>query len=224
MITLNLQSIRNLAVGLFIMALLFNTCTPALAQQHVIANKDVTRPQIQQNLATPANIDIISAVNQNGYNEIQWTSRRYQDVQSFSVEYSTDGINFQSAGTVAVHAGLNYSYQHYIQDRQPMLYRINMQLTNMRNAYSKAFFLDGIPVSPVRLYPTIVTGNTINLDSQWPLERMTIVNTAGSQVYAKELNGQSNYIPVVIPTLGRGMYIVTLYGRGWTITEKLIVS
>jgi hypothetical protein len=105
-----------------------------------------------------------------------------------------------------------------------MLYRINMQLTNMRNAYSKAFFLDGIPVSPVRLYPTIVTGNTINIDSKWPLERMTIVNTSGSQVYAKELNGQSNYIPVVIPTLGRGMYVVTLYGRGWMITEKLIVS
>jgi hypothetical protein len=224
MITLSLQSIRNLALALSLLALLFNTCTPALAQQHVIANKDVTRPEIQNNLAATAHIDLLSARDQNGYNEITWTSRRDQDVQNFLVEYSTDGINFQSAGLVPIHGGLEYTFQHYIQDEQPMLYRINMQLTNMRNAYSKAFFLDGLPISPVRLYPTVITGNTINIDTQWPLEKMTIVNSAGAQVYSKDLNGQSSYIPVVIPTMGRGIYFVTLYGRDWHITEKMVVS
>ncbi len=224
MITLNMNSIRMFSLAVLLVVLLFNTCTPALAQQHVIANKNVTRPVIQQNLARPALINILYAEKRNGYNEIHWNSRQDQDVKTFIIEYSTDGLNFESAGELSIHSGLDYTYQHYIQESRPMLYRINMQLTNMRNVYTDAFLLEGIPLSPVRFYPTIITGNSLNIESQFPLERVSIVSTNGSQVYSKELNGQSGYIPVVTPTLSRGMYVIYFIGRGWQTSEKLIVS
>ena len=224
MVTLNMNPIRIMALAVLLMVLFFTTCTPALAQQHVIANKNVTRPEIQQNLARPALINILYAENRNGYNEIHWNSRQDQDVKAFIIEFSTDGLNFESAGQVPIHSGLEYTYQHYIQDTRPMLYRINMQLTNMRNVHTDAFLLEGIPVSPVRFYPTIISGNSVNIESQFPLERVSIVSTNGSQVYSKELNGQSGYIPVVTPTLSRGMYIIHFIGRGWQTSEKLIVS
>lgn len=224
MVSLNINALKILSLSALALILLFNTCTPALAQQNVIANKDVTRPEIQQNLAKPAFINMFKADKKNGYNEISWSSRNDQDVQRFIVEFSTDGVNFQSAGEVSLNGGVNYTHQHYFRDDRPMLYRINMQMTNMRNAYSESIFLDGIDVPPVRFYPTIVTGNILNINADWPVQRMTIVSTAGTQVFAKDLNGQLHHIPVGIPSLGRGMYIVTFYGNGWQSAGKMIVS
>lgn len=224
MLSLNINAMRWVALAVLLSVLFFNTCTPALAQQHVIANKNVTRPEIQQNLARPALINDLTAVKRNGYNEIRWNSRQDQDVKTFIIEYSTDGIHFESAGALGVHSGLDYTYQHYIQDTRPMLYRLNMQLTNMRNVHTDAFMLEGIPVSPVRFYPTIVTGNSLNVESWFPLERISIISTNGAPVFSKELNGQYGNIPLVTTTLSRGMYIIHFIGKGWQTSEKLIVS
>ena len=105
-----------------------------------------------------------------------------------------------------------------------MLYRLHMLLKNMRSEYTPAYLLDGIPVSPVSFYPTVITGNTINLNSDWPVQRMTITSGSGIQVFAKDLNGQLHNIPVVIPNLGRGIYFVTFYGNGWQSTDRIMVS
>ena len=74
--------------------LLFSTCTPALAQQHIIANKDVTRPEAQVSQSDPALVTNLIAEKRNGYNEISFNSRQDQDVQAFVIEYSTDALNF----------------------------------------------------------------------------------------------------------------------------------
>jgi hypothetical protein len=206
------------------MFVLFQTCTPALAQQHVIANKNVTRTESQWRLADAAHISQVRAEKNNGYNEIAWQARNEHDVQKYVIEYSTDGLHYQSAGELSTRADGQYAFQHYLQETRPMLYRVKMMLTNYRPAYTESFILDGVPLSPVQLYPTIVTGNTININAAWPTERMTIVSTDGSEVFAKDLNGQRDYIPVVIPSLQTGMYIVTFHGRGWKYSEKMVIS
>jgi hypothetical protein len=43
-----------------------------------------------------------------GYNEIQWSAVAKEDTRRFIVEYSVDGINYQSAGELTPLAG-NYS-------------------------------------------------------------------------------------------------------------------
>jgi hypothetical protein len=221
---MNLNIFRSLSLAALLAILVFSTCTPALAQQHIIANKDVTRPEAHVSQSDPALVSNLVVEKRNGYNEISFDSRQDQDVQAFVIEYSTDALNFQSAGELAVNAGVNYSYQHYLHESRPMLYRVKMLLKNNRVAYTKAYLLEGVPASPVRVYPTIVTGNTLNVDSRWPLERMTIVSGSGMQVFARDLNGQSELIPVVLPSLGKGIYFVTLIGNGWQRTERIIIS
>ena len=61
-----------------------------------------------------------------GYNEIQWSAVAKEDTRRFIVEYSVDGINYQSAGELTPLAG-NYSLKHYTLDTRTFLYRIRME-------------------------------------------------------------------------------------------------
>jgi hypothetical protein len=222
--TISLQPARILLAALVFGIFLLSTCTPALAQQEVIANKDVTRPELQQQLAEPAFISQAKAENRNGYHEISWSSRNDQDVQKFYVEYTTDGTHYQSAGEVSLQATGNYLFQHRITDSGSMLYRVAMLLKNNRRAHSASFFLQGSDPAPVRFYPTVISGNTMNIRAEWPLQKISIVSTAGQQVFEKNLGGQLHDIPVVLPGLSKGIYIVTFYGNGWKHSEKMVIS
>jgi len=213
------------AVGAAILAalLLLSTCAPSLAQQHVIADKDNTRPDINNTFSAPAFINSFSAQKWNGYNEIKWTAFREQETRKYIVEFSTNGIDFQSAGEAMVNNSGSYYLKHYTGDDRAMLYRVRIEQLTGRSVKTEAMLLEGQVVSPVSFYPTIITGNTININADWPVERLLITSGNGVQVFAKELNGQSHHIPVVLPSLAKGLYFMTFYGSGWKTTGKIIV-
>jgi hypothetical protein len=215
---------KIIATALLATILLFSTCTPSLAQQHIIADKDNTRPDINNTVSQPAFINSFSVQKGGGYNEIRWAAIREQETRNYAVEYSTNGIDFQSAGEVLVNNTASYSLKHVTNDTRAAVYRVKISLLNGRFVYSESMFVIGDIFSPVSFYPTIVTGNTINLNATWPVERMVIVSTNGSQVFAKDLNGETQRIPVVIPSLGKGIYFMSFYGTGWKTTEKFIVN
>ena len=220
-----LKSAYALFTALFI--LFFERCTPAFGQQHIIANKDLTRPEINTHTDKPAFINSMTVQRWNGYNEIGWTALREDNIRKYVVEYSLNAIDFQSAGEVLTGEGM-YSFKHYMIDGdmfrdQPILYRIRMEQLNSRTFYSGNAFLDGEANLPVRIFPTIIEGNTVHINSRWPIERITVTAGNGNQVLAKEINGQKDYMSVVIPPLSKGMYWMTFYGNGWKTTSKFIV-
>ena len=51
------------------------------------------------------------------------------------------------------------------------------------------FLLGGVDIGPVKIYPTIVEGNTLNLRMAFPVNRMSIISPDGKQVMAKDLGG-----------------------------------
>ncbi|HET9745910.1 MAG TPA: hypothetical protein VFP97_09365, partial [Chitinophagaceae bacterium] len=69
-------------------------------QQHIIDKKDDTHPEISAKQSLPAKIYQFSATKMHGYNEIKWEAAAEDDTKKFIVEYSADGMNFQSAGEV----------------------------------------------------------------------------------------------------------------------------
>ena len=146
-----------------------------------------------------------------------------QNTRKFIVEYSYDGVDFLSAGQALSSNGV-YSLKHYTLDLRPVLYRIKIEELNGKFTYSSIILMDGIDVPVVKVYPTAVTGNIINADAAFPVERITVVSTDGRQVFAKDLNGASDFIPITIPSLTRGMYFITFYGNGWKSTSKFVVS
>jgi hypothetical protein len=54
---------------------------------------------------------------------------------------------------------------------------------------SISFLLDGVDIAPVKIYPTIWRGNTLNLRMALPVHRMSIITPDGKQVMAKDLGG-----------------------------------
>lgn len=196
---------------------------PSFAQQNIIANKDNTRPEVTRQFNSPAIVSSFVATKYNGYNEVQWRAAGEQSTRKFIVEYSYDGINFQSAGEV-LSANGTYDLKHYTLDSRPLLYRVRIEDLGGKLYYSDAILLDGTGVPPVKIYPTNVTGNVINANAGFPIERVIIVSSDGQQMFAKDLNGVRDFIPINIPSLNRGMYFIIFYGSGWKSTEKFVVG
>ena len=195
----------------------------AYTQQNIIAGKDDTHPEIKAQQYNSARIYNLNAAQMNGYNEIQWSAIAEEDTRRFIVEYSADGINYLSAGEITPLTG-RYTLKHYTLNARTFLYRIRMEKKDGRFFNSVNFLLDGIDISPVKIYPTIVEGNTMNLQMAFPVHRMSIVSLDGKQVMAKELGGISGFTQVAIPVLSKAQYLVTFYGNGWQSTEKFIIA
>jgi len=219
-----LKVILQLVKVTFPIAAGFSTLISSVySQQHIIAGKDDTHPEITAQQYSAAKIYKLSAVQMHGYNEIHWSAVGEEDTRRFIVEYSTDGINYQSAGELTPLRG-DYNLKHYTLDNRTFLYRIKMEKKDGRFFNSMNFLLDGADITPVKIYPTIVEGNTLNLRMAFPVHRMNIISLDGKQMMAKDLGGIVGTTQVAIPVLSRGQYLVTFYGNGWQSTEKFIIG
>ncbi|HKZ68121.1 MAG TPA: hypothetical protein VJ111_17255 [Chitinophagaceae bacterium] len=212
------KSILFLITG-FLLTLYF---TPLHAQQNIIVNKDNTRPETSQQF-NPAYIPSFVVTKHNGYNEIQWSALGNDAIHKFIIEYSFDGVDFLSAGQVLSNNGI-YHHKHYIREARPLLYRVRIEDPAGKLNYSEAVFLEGIDIPPVQLYTTNVKGNVVNANAQLPVERVIIVSGNGVQMFAKDINGLRDFIPIAIPSLHRGLYFITFYGNGWKSTSKFLVG
>lgn len=217
------KDILQLTKTAFLIAGFFTIINSAFGQQHIIADKDETHPEIKNQQYNAAKIYRFSASPMNGYNEIQWTAVAEQDTRRFIVEYSADGINYQSAGELASLDGI-YTLKHYTTDARTFLYRIRMEKKDGRFFNSSAFLLNGIDARPVKLYPTIVEGNTVNLQMYLPVQRINIISLDGKQVMQKDIGGNIGFTQLAIPVLSRGQYLITFYGNGWQSTEKFMIA
>jgi hypothetical protein len=204
--------------------LIFTVCFyTASSQQYIIADKDNTHPELKTHDAQPAFITRLSAERANGYNEIAWKTFREDDVRKYIVEYSTNGTDFLSAGEVVPGNG-SYIFKHHLLDNSPAMYRVKTEQLNNRFFYSPVVLLLGIEYSPVKIFPTIVRGNMININSYWPIERINVYSSNGAQVFAKDINGQKDHISLALPSLSKGIYFMAFQGSGWKTTEKFIIE
>jgi hypothetical protein len=192
-------------------------------QQNIIDKKDDTHPEISAQQSLPAKIYQFSAIRLNGYNEIKWQAAAEDDTKKFIVEYSSDGINFLSAGEVTPIAGI-YTLKHQTLDTRTFLYRIKMEKKDGRFFNTGSFLLGGVDARPVTLYPTIVENNTVNLQMYLPVNRINILSTDGKQVMQKDFGGTSGFSQISIPVLSKGTYLITFYGNGWQSTEKFMIG
>ena len=195
----------------------------AYSQQNVIDKKDETRPEIAREFSAAARIHSFIAVPMHGYNEIQWAAIAEEDTRRFIVEYSADGTNYQTAGEITPFNGV-YRLKHYTLDERTFLYRIRMEKKDGRYFNSSAFLLGGVDARPVKLYPTIVEGNMVNVQMYLPVERINVISTDGRQVMQKTVAGNAGFEQITIPSLSKGTYLMTFYGRGWQSTEKFMVG
>lgn len=189
------------------------------AQQHVIINKDNTRPETMRQV-NAAHVNALTTTKHNGYNELQWSVLEKDAGNQFFIEYSFDGINFQSAGPALSNNG-SYNHRHYTMDTRPVIYRVRIETAGLKPNYSNAVLLDGSEISPVDLYSTTIKGNTVNARAQFPVERVTIISRDGLHVFTKDVGGVTDFISLAIPTMKEGLYFITFYGKNWKTTKQV---
>jgi len=210
----------------FLLAAVFSVfcfMNTAHCQQYVIAGKDNTRPEVTKEPGTTAGITSFSALPFHGYNEIYFSALNEQDTRRYIVEYSADGVNYQSAGEVLSGEGV-YSLKHYTSDNRSFLYRIRMEKNNGRFYHTPSFLMEAVNYPPVKVYPTIVETSVLNVQMAFPVQRIALVAADGRQVFTKQIGGQSGFMQVTIPTVGKGIYFMVFYGNGWKSSEKVMVA
>lgn len=211
---------RSAATIFFAAAILFSGSLAA--QQHIIAGKDNTRPETTHRYNS-FNLVNLSAVQNDGYDQIQWQAPADADASRFFIEYSFDGVNFLRGEEVMNNNGL-YNYRHVIPDTRPLMYRVRVEHSVGSWSHSGAIMPKDIAIAPVQLQKNVIDGNMINISARLPVQRLTIVSGAGNEVYARDVNGQRDFIPVAIPRLGRGVYIINFFGNGWKSSSRFVIA
>src|SRR5688572_3731508 len=196
---------------------------PVYSQQHIIINKDNTRPEATRHFNMPVKITSLKAAKFNGYNEIQWGAFGEQDTRRFIVEYTTDGVSYQTAGELVPLAG-SYQLKHYIIDSRPIIYRLRIEEKDGSFYNTEATLLDGMPGAFVAIYPTTMRGDVINVIADFPAERAAIVGMEGQNIFAKELGGLTGSFTIATPKLKKGIYWISFFGRGWSNTIPFLVA
>lgn len=205
-----------------LMMLMLCAWMPKLSAQQYYRSNDANYLGLRDvNGNTPVTLTTFTAERYTGYNEIEWDISRENNTRKYIVEYSLNGIDYQTAGEVL--PGSNYDFRHYTGDNRPVLYRLQAEQLDGKFLYSGTIRLSGDVVSPVKVYPTVVTGNHVNVNATLPVERVTLTRPDGTVAFVKDLNGQKDYITLNIPVLGKGMYFLTCFGNKWTTTDKLLI-
>jgi glucose/arabinose dehydrogenase len=162
-----------------------------------------------------------------GYNELRWKTINEQSLSYYEIEYSTDGVNYISAGKInAVNtpAENNYSFQHVINQFKRIFYKLKSTDKDGHSTFSNVVELNKKETAYLKIYPNLVTDNQFNIFSDKPVEQVIIFSTEGKKVYQNRLNYLSGTIPVSLPALQNGIYIVQLKLESGYVNEKILIT
>ncbi len=179
-------------------------------------------------IAVPLTLLNFSGTPLPGYNELKWITESEQNMDKYVVEYSDDGYNYSSVGEVVSENDVNrrnYSFRHTVTSSSPVAYyRLKMLEINGTHQFSAVIRIGNQVSAGVRIYPTSVSNNLLNIVSDKPVEKIKITNTNGAELFAKDINGTSGFFTITLPVLQKGIYIVRVTGKSFQHTEKIVVQ
>jgi hypothetical protein len=90
--------------------------------------------------------------------------------------------------------------------------------------YSTIIVLGNRKSGSVKVYPTLIRDNKLDINSTTELSDLLIFDTGGRQVYNTRLNGQTGYISVRLPDMPKGIYYVKVKGPDHNSTQKIVIQ
>lgn len=161
-----------------------------------------------------------------GKNELRWTTAMEENADKFIVEYSLNGRDFLVAGEVDARGDINgasYVFNHSIANERVIQYRLRMVDRDATSKFSPIISL-GSKTKDIKVYPTIVNNQTLQVISGPPIDRISIFTITGHQVHVATMNGVSGYFSVPLPVLQKGIYVVRLAGGDFQGIQKIVVE
>jgi hypothetical protein len=161
-----------------------------------------------------------------GYNELQWITVNEHNLSYFEIEYSQNGTNYLSAGRVNAVNGAaenKYSFQHFITGFTRFFYRIKIIDKDGKSNYSNVIILDKEERNSIKIYPSPVTNDQLNIISTKAVDRLTLFTAEGKKVFQATLNNVSGPINVPIPHFQSGIYFLQVKLNDGFVNEKIII-
>ncbi|MBC7948124.1 MAG: PQQ-dependent sugar dehydrogenase [Chitinophagaceae bacterium] len=182
--------------------------------------------RIGADIPTPVTLLSFTGRSMDGYSELRWNTATEHMAEKFVIEFSTDGSNYSVAGQVPAtnnSLGSSYSFRHAVQGQRKIFYRLQLRDLDGSSRYSSVIVLGSERENEIRIYPTVVRLNKIELTSTTPIERLTVYDPSGKQVYTNMMGGRQGYFAISLPSLARGIYYVTVQGKFSSRTQKIVL-
>jgi glucose/arabinose dehydrogenase len=192
-----------------------------------ISGNAVYRVSASSTAPLPITLINFSAKQFSGFNEIRWSTSFEQNADRYIIEFSTDGRIFNSVGDVQARnasSGHNYSFRHNIADTRKLFYRLQMLDQDGSARYSAIVAIGGNDKGNVAIYPTVLQNNTMEMIGNISLDKLSVFNANGKEVYRSNLNGRQGYFSIQLPNLARGIYFVAIQGKDYNKTERVIIQ
>ncbi len=176
----------------------------------------------------PVSIQDFTATGYVVYNDIRWKTNNEQNVSYYDVEYSTDGVIYTSAGRInAINTppSNNYTFQHFITGYAKVYYRIKITEKSGQVSYSNIVVVDKTGSPHIKIYPTLIKDNGLNIISDKPVEQILIYSAEGKKVFQNSPGYTAGImnISLTLPALQSGLYIVRVKLKEMSFTQKIFI-
>lgn len=175
----------------------------------------------------PVTISSFSVTPGAGFNTVNWGTASELNTTRFYIEYSTDASSFTRVGAVDASGNNNghqYNYRHNVSQDGYVYYRLAVEEADGAVSYSNVVRIKSGSIKPVKAYPTIVSnGQQLNIELNRPAQDLQLINTNGAVVLRKNLQGASGTLPLLLPVLPKGVYILRVNGPDINYREKIII-
>jgi hypothetical protein len=174
----------------------------------------------------PVTLSSFNATINNCNVDLDWTAESQSDFKNYEVQYSNDGIQFETIATIdGALKGSNqkYSYQHNNPRQGNIFYRLKMMDKNGKFEYSKIIVLKlNCNRSSLNVYPNPVTNilniNITNLQNDRTVASLFDAN--GKLMYSGEMVNGTNVIDMA--KFAKGVYLLKLKNSVDTQSIKII--
>jgi len=168
------------------------------------------------------------ATSRSGIVGLTWRTEYEENLKDFEVQYSRDGINYQSAGIVAATNALNgnsYTFEHKISYTAKAYYRLRIIDQTDHFQYSDVIIVPVEKTARLFVYPSVITTRMITIVIEDQFNWMQIVSTNGTVMMKQNLSGKTGRMDIPLsPTIASGMYIVQLGNQSMTVSQKIMVQ
>lgn len=175
----------------------------------------------------PVRLTRFDALGFDGYNELSWLSATESRTSVYHIEYSVNGADFIRVGEVTASGsstGSSYVFRHDVRASGNIYYRLAIEDADGAITYSAIVRLIKDDGSGVKVYPSIVSNGNFTVSVFQPADHLRLLNSNGGIVYQKNLQGFTGNLPVTLPALTQGVYILRVSGNGFTSNQKIIIQ
>jgi hypothetical protein len=151
---------------------------------------------------------------------VTWKARHEGTVDQYALEYSTDGVNFRSVGTISPvtrSEGIPNLYQLSNKSGNPGgYYRVHIILSGGQSLYSGTVRIQNTLMTSLRIYPNPVRTNlTMDLQSaKGGQVNVQVIDYSGRILLNRSFNVQQgrNTLSLPMQQVGQGAYRLVVTG------------